>query len=41
MLSGKYLVVVFRETDDDGFVITAYFTSKIEKLTNRKILWRK
>lgn len=35
----KYLAVVYRETSrNDGFVITAYFTSKIAKSS---IQWRK
>lgn len=34
---GKFLIVVYKETSkDDGFVITAFFTSKIER---RKTLW--
>lgn len=37
----KWLVVVYKENDIDGFILTAYFTSKIEKLLKRKILWQK
>jgi hypothetical protein len=35
----KYLVVVYRESEADGFVITAFVTSKIRSLTRRKQLW--
>ncbi|NOZ60044.1 MAG: hypothetical protein GXO74_00030 [Calditrichaeota bacterium] len=38
----KTLLVIYREIKEnsDGFVITAFFTSKIEKLLKRKILWK-
>lgn len=36
----KFLVVVYKETnDEDGFVITAFITSKIKKIERRKMLW--
>ena len=37
--SAKYLVVVYRELENDGFIITAFFTSKTEALNRRKQLW--
>jgi len=39
----KYIVVIYKEIDkEDGFVITAFITSKIEKIKNqRKIKWKK
>ncbi|RYE17157.1 MAG: hypothetical protein EOP42_32745 [Sphingobacteriaceae bacterium] len=37
----RWLVVVYKENEADGFIITAYFTSKIDKLLKRKILWQK
>lgn len=37
----KMLVVVYKEEEKDGFVITAYYTSKIEKLLKKQILWHK
>jgi hypothetical protein len=37
----KILVVVYKEENKDGFVITAFFTSKIEQLLKRKIVWQK
>ena len=37
---GKYLCVVYKEVnDEDGFVITAYFSSKIV-LAREKIIWQ-
>ncbi|MBW4485200.1 MAG: hypothetical protein KME14_21905 [Tildeniella torsiva UHER 1998/13D] len=37
--SGKFLVVVYKETQDDGFVITAFSTRKINSLNQRQQLW--
>ncbi len=35
---GMYLAVVYRQLSaDDGFIITAYFTSKVER---RKAIWK-
>lgn len=36
----KFLAVIFKEIQNDGFVITAYFTRKI-KLEKEEILWEK
>lgn len=36
----KFLAVVYKEFDNDGFIITAYFTSKL-KLEREEILWKK
>ena len=36
----KFLAVVYKENSlDDGFLITAYFTSKL-KLENEELLWQ-
>jgi len=35
----KYLVVVYKEQENDGFVITAYFTRRLPKW--RKVLWQR
>jgi len=35
----KYLVVVYKEQEDDGFVITAYFTRRLSKW--RKVIWQR
>ncbi len=38
--TGKALVVVYREaTADDGFVITAFVTRRLESLERRKQIW--
>ena len=37
--SGKWLVVVYRELTDDGFVITAFLTRRKASLERRKQLW--
>jgi hypothetical protein len=37
----KLLVVVYKENETDGFIITAYFTSKVDKLLKRIVLWQK
>ena len=36
---GKWLVVVYREGDADGFVITAFLTRRLRSLERRKVLW--
>lgn len=36
---GKGLVVAYRELIDDGFIITAYSTRRLQSLTKRKQLW--
>jgi len=38
----KYIIVVYRERNKEGFVITAFMTSKIDDITKRRqILWRR
>jgi hypothetical protein len=36
---GKYLVVVYREFVEDGFIITAFLTRRIRSLNRREQLW--
>lgn len=36
---GKWLVVVCRELEDDGFVITAFLTRRIRSLERRRQIW--
>jgi hypothetical protein len=36
---GKVLVVVYRELDEDGFIITAFITRRVGSLDRRKQLW--
>ncbi len=37
--SGKWLVAVYREFKDDGFVITAFLTRRRTELERRRQLW--
>jgi hypothetical protein len=37
--SGMWLIAVYREFTDDGFVITAFLTRRIASLERRKRLW--
>ena len=38
----KALLVIYKEQIDkkDGFIITSFITSKVDKLFNRKLLWK-
>lgn len=36
---GKWLIVVYRENNSDGFVITAFLTRRIRSLDRRTQLW--
>ena len=38
---GKHLVVVYREFENDGFIITGFITSKTKSLNRRNQLWPK
>ena len=35
----KWLVVVYRESGDDGFIITAFMTRRAQTLSRRQQLW--
>lgn len=38
----KFIVVVYKEIEvNDGFIITAYITDKIQKFEKKEILWKK
>ena len=37
----KHIAVVFRELNGEGFIITAFFISRFERLLARGILWQK
>ncbi|PIN90011.1 hypothetical protein COU57_04840 [Candidatus Pacearchaeota archaeon CG10_big_fil_rev_8_21_14_0_10_32_14] len=41
-LNKKHIVVIYREVNDrDGFVITSFITSEIDRVRkDRKILWK-
>ena len=36
---GKFLVVVYRELENDGFIITAFLTRNVRSLDRRQQLW--
>lgn len=39
-LGPKYIVVAYKEVSkEDGFIVTAYKTSKIEKIVKRGVIW--
>jgi hypothetical protein len=40
-VAGKNLVVVYREFENDGFIITAFMTSKTKSLNRRDQIWPK
>jgi len=41
-ISPKYLIVVYKEKNKEGFVITAFMTLKIDNVLKRRgILWRR
>lgn len=39
-ISQKHCVVVYREQERDGFIITAFFTSKPETIKRKGVLWQ-
>ncbi|OIO01243.1 hypothetical protein COY52_01650 [Candidatus Desantisbacteria bacterium CG_4_10_14_0_8_um_filter_48_22] len=40
MLKNKFLAVVYKESENNGLIITAYFTSRI-KIEKEVIIWQK
>ena len=41
-INNKYLITVYKEiSKKDGFVLTSFSTTKIEKFKRRGIIWRK
>ncbi len=36
---GKHFVVVYREGDADGFIITAFLARRVRSITRRKRIW--
>jgi len=36
---GKHMVVVYREFETDGFVITAFLTTRTKSLDRRRQIW--
>ena len=41
VITEKHAVVVYRELAADGFVITAFFTSRPDKILKRGVIWQK
>jgi len=39
--NNKYLVSVYKEAGNDGFVITAFLMINIERLKKRGVIWKK
>lgn len=37
----KYMIVIYRELNNDGFVITAFITNRIKKFKKRRMIWGK
>lgn len=37
----KYLCIIYRELNGEGFVITAFFTSRLRRFLQRQILWQR
>ena len=40
-INDKHLVVVYKELENDGFIITAFITKKVDKVLRRGIVWQK
>ncbi|HVU10485.1 MAG TPA: hypothetical protein VHD90_04370 [Phototrophicaceae bacterium] len=38
--AAKWLVVIYRESDADGFIITAFLTRRGRSLEKRQVVWR-
>ena len=39
LTKGKFLAVVYREFQRDGFIITAFITKRIKSLSRRRQIW--
>ncbi|MBM4349512.1 MAG: hypothetical protein FJ106_06445 [Deltaproteobacteria bacterium] len=40
-ISEKHLVVIYKEEENGGFVITAFMTSKPGKIRKKEVVWKK
>lgn len=39
---GRHLMVIYKETSkQDGFVITAFMTSEVERIKRKGVIWKK
>ena len=41
VISKKTVVVVYKELDQDGFIITAFMTSRPDQILRRGVIWQK
>lgn len=37
----KYIIVIYKKLNNDGFVITAFITKRIKKFKKRRMIWGK
>ncbi|MBI3815506.1 MAG: hypothetical protein HY279_13705 [Nitrospinae bacterium] len=40
-ISEKHIIVIYKEQGNGGFVITAFMTSKPEKIMRKGVIWKK
>jgi len=40
-ISEKSMIVIYKETKDNGFIVTAFLTSKPDKISKRGVVWKK
>ena len=40
-INKKYMVVVYKEIGNNGFIITAFITKKVDKIFEKRIVWQK
>ena len=38
---GKLLVVIYKETLPEGFIITAFFTRRLRSIERKKLIWKR
>lgn len=41
VISKKTAVIIYKEVDNDGFVITAFMTSRPEQILRRGVIWQR
>ena len=41
VISEKFVIVVYKESANNGFVITAFMTSEPERIIRRGVIWQK
>lgn len=40
-ISEKYVIVIYKEMENEGFVITSFMTSKPEKIIKKGVIWKR